>query len=136
MKAYSQDLRERVLRAVDEGKPRVQIIELFHVSRATIKRYLKQRRETGHVHPLAIPGRTPRKGAALQAHVGELLRERKDARLEDYCQMWESQSGVKLSPSTMSRAIRRAGYTRKKRCWQLLSKSSWGELLGGLKPPS
>ena len=37
-----------------------------------------------------------------------------DARLEDYCQMWESQSGVKLSPSTMSRTIRRAGYTRKK----------------------
>jgi transposase len=114
MKAYSQDLRERVLRAVDKGKPRAQIIELFRVSRATIKRYLKQRRETGHVQPQAIPGRTPRKGAALQAHVGELLHERSDARLEDYCQMWESRFGVMLSPSTMSRASRRAGYTRKK----------------------
>ncbi len=37
MRAYSQDLREHVLCAVDEGKPREQIIELFHVSRATIE---------------------------------------------------------------------------------------------------
>ena len=118
MKAYSQDLRERVLRAVDEGKPRGQIIELFHVSRATIKRYLKQRRETGTVQPRPIPGRTPKKGAVLRAHVVELLQERPDARLEDYCQMWESKHGVKVSPSTMSRAIRQGDFTRKKRHWE------------------
>jgi len=114
MKAYSQDLRERVLRAVDEGKPRTQIIELLHVSRATIKRYLKLRRETGQVQPHVIPGRTPKKGGALREKVEELLHERTDARLEDYCQMWERRSGVKVSPSTMSRAIRQADYTRKK----------------------
>ena len=118
MRAYSQDLRERVLRAVDEGKPRGQIIELFHISRATIKRYLKQRRETGTVLPRPIPGRTPKKGAVLRAHVVELLQERPDARLEDYCQMWESKQGVKVSPSTMSRAIRQGDYTRKKRPWE------------------
>ncbi|HLH60881.1 MAG TPA: helix-turn-helix domain-containing protein [Ktedonobacteraceae bacterium] len=124
MKAYSQDLRERVLRAVDEGKPRAQIMELFHISRATIKRYLKQRRETGNVQPQVIPGRTPKKTAALQANVEALLQERCDARLEDYCQMWESRSGIKVSPSTMSRAIRAAGYTRKKRHWQLANRIS------------
>jgi transposase len=43
MKAYSQDLRERVLRAVDLGRPRAEIVQLFGVSLATIKRYLKQR---------------------------------------------------------------------------------------------
>jgi transposase len=118
MRAYSQDLRERVLRAVDEGKPREQIIELFHVSRATIKRYIKQRRETGTVLPRPIPGRTPKKGALLQAHVIELLQEHPDARLEDYCQMWESKHGIRVSPSTMSRAIKQADYTRKKRHWE------------------
>jgi len=133
MKAYSQDMRERVLRAVDEGKPRAQIIELFHISRATIKRYLKQRRETGQLRPHAIPGRTPRKGAALQAQIGELLHECSDARLEDYCQMWERQSGVKVSPSTMSRALRQAGYTRKKRRWQQASRSSRSEPAGAHK---
>jgi transposase len=39
MKAYSPDLRERVLRAVDQEYQRADIIKLFGVSRATIKRY-------------------------------------------------------------------------------------------------
>ncbi|GHO81910.1 hypothetical protein KSD_96810 [Ktedonobacter sp. SOSP1-85] len=47
MKAYSQDLRERVLRAVDRGCPRTEIVRLFGISRASIKRYIKQRRENG-----------------------------------------------------------------------------------------
>ncbi|SRR5579884_4467071 len=130
MRAYSQDLRERVLRAVDEGKPRKQIIELFQVSRATIKRYLKQRRETGTLQPRPIPGRPASKGALLRAHVSELIQERPDARLEDYCQMWESQHGIQVSASTMSRAIRQANYTRKKRHWEQASGRKRPEPLG------
>ena len=41
MKAYSQDLREKVLRAVDQGFPRGEVVKLMGVSRATIKRYLR-----------------------------------------------------------------------------------------------
>jgi hypothetical protein len=48
-KAYSQDLRLRVLRALDAGASQSQVAEQFAVSVATIKRYLKQRREVGHV---------------------------------------------------------------------------------------
>ena len=66
MKAYSLDLRERVLRAVDQGEPRSEIVRMLGVSLSTIKRYLKQRRESGHVRPKAIPGRPARKGAALE----------------------------------------------------------------------
>jgi transposase len=78
-------LQERVLRAIDEGKPPVQIIKLFQVSRATIKRYLKQRRETGNGQTPLIPGRTPKKGAVLQAEVSRLVHQRLDARLAEYC---------------------------------------------------
>ena len=67
MKAYSPDLRERVLRAVDQGYARNDTIKLFGVSRATIKRYLKQRRETGEVKVKPIPGRPSKKLAPLQA---------------------------------------------------------------------
>jgi transposase len=66
MKAYSSDLRERVVRAVDQGYKRTDIIKLFGVSRATIKRYLKQRREAGHVSRKPISGRPPKKGAPLK----------------------------------------------------------------------
>jgi transposase len=79
MKAYSQDLRERVLRAVDQGYPRAAIIKLFGVSRATIKRYLKQRRETGEVRVKPIPGRPPKKLAPLHAGLKAQLEAHADA---------------------------------------------------------
>ena len=46
MKAYSEDLRVKVLRAVDQGHPREEIVKLLGVSQATIKRYVKQRRHS------------------------------------------------------------------------------------------
>src|SRR5947209_9642789 len=50
MKPYSQDLRERVVRACDERRgTRAQIAELFHVSTAWIRRLLQRRRETGSI---------------------------------------------------------------------------------------
>jgi transposase len=57
MKAYAQDLREHVLRAVDDGYLRAEIVHMFGISLSTLKRYLKQRRDEGHVKPKAIPGR-------------------------------------------------------------------------------
>jgi transposase len=112
MRAYSQELRQQVLRAVDEGQSRAEIIDRFQVSRATIKRYLKQRRETGTVLPRPIPGRPPKKGAALQAGVQDLLQAHPGARLQDYCHWWESLHGVKVSTSSMSRAIYAVGWRR------------------------
>ena len=80
MRAYSQEVRQQVLRAVDEGTSRAEIIERYQVSRATIKRYLKQRRETGNVLPRSIPGRPPRKKAALQKGEPALLEAHPEAR--------------------------------------------------------
>ena len=64
MKASSKDLREHVLRAVDQGHPRAEIVQLFGVSVASIKRSLNQRRETGDLSPKGIPGRPSKKYAA------------------------------------------------------------------------
>jgi transposase len=69
MQAYSQDLRHRVLHAIDAGQSQAVVAKTFSVSVSTIKRSLKQRRERGHVLPKAIPGRPAVKGAVLQAHL-------------------------------------------------------------------
>jgi transposase len=89
MRAYSQDLRRRILHAVDQGKPRAEIIKTFEVSRATIKRYLKLRRETGEVRAKAIPGRPAKKGVALQAGLRSQLEAYPDATLAEHCELWE-----------------------------------------------
>lgn len=118
MKAYSLDVRAKVLRAVDQGYPRAEIVKLLGVSLATIKRYLKQRRETGGVAPKPIPGRAPKKLAPLQAGLLRQLQAHDDVRLEDHCRLWEQTHGVRVSTATMSRAIKRVGWTRKKKRWQ------------------
>lgn len=115
MNAYSLDLRERVVRAVDQGYARAEIIKLFGVSRATIKRYVKQRRETGQLERKPIPGRPPKKSASLRAGLVAQLEANPDATLEMHCQLWKQVPGVCVSVSTMSRAIRRVGWTRKKK---------------------
>jgi transposase len=115
MRAHSQDLRHRILHVVDQGKPRAEIIKTFEVSRATIKRYLKLRRETGEVKPKVIPGRPAKKGAALLARLQPQLDAYPDATLEEHCQIWETTQGVQVSTASMSRAIQRLGWTRKKK---------------------
>jgi transposase len=47
MNAYSRDLRLKTLAAIDRGIPRMEVQDLFGVSRSTIKRWLKRRRQTG-----------------------------------------------------------------------------------------
>jgi transposase len=115
MQAYSQDLRERVLRAVDQGMSHQEVVQVLGVSLATIGRYLKQRREMGHVRPKAIPGHPRIKGAALQADLSDQLRANPDATREQHCQMWEERTGIRVSPASISRARMTLGWTRKKR---------------------
>jgi transposase len=114
MNPYSQDLRERILQTLDEGKTQAEVAQLFKVSTTTVKRYVKQRREKGHVRPKPIPGRPPKKQAPLQASLQAQLENAPDATLQEHCQMWKALSGVKVSISTMSRAIQGLRWTRKK----------------------
>jgi transposase len=114
MKAYSQDLRQRVLRAIDAGANQAQVAETFAVSRATIKRYLKARRETGHVTPKAIPGRPAVKGVVLQAHLRAQLEAHPDVTREEHCRLFKATYGIEVSTASITRARQALNWTRKK----------------------
>src|SRR5579859_5938095 len=114
MKAYSQDVRERILRAVDHGYPKTEIVQMFGISLSTLKRYVKQRREKGHMQPKAIPGRPSKKRAQVEAGMLPQLQAHNDATLEQHCDLWEQTQGERVSRWTMSRAIERLGWTQKK----------------------
>ncbi|GHO56035.1 helix-turn-helix domain-containing protein [Ktedonobacter robiniae] len=115
MKAYSTDLRERVVRAVEEGRSREEIVQLFGVSRATIKHYAKQYREAGDLGPKPIPGRPAVKEASLRSGLWSQLEANRDATLEEHCHIWEAIHGQQVRAATMGRAIKHLGWTRKKR---------------------
>ena len=115
MKAYSEDLRLRVVAAVDGGMPRSEAARVFGVSRATVKRYLALRRESGALAPRPRRGPPPVRMAALAEALPPRLASHPDATLAEHCAWYEETSGVRVADTTMSRVIRRLGWTRKKR---------------------
>jgi transposase len=132
MRAYSMDLRERVLAAVDRGTPREEIVRTLGVSQPTIRKYLRLRRETGSVAPKPPPKRPFSIGQSVKHRraLWKQLEEHYDATLEKHCLLWESKQGIKVSISTMSRAIRRLGWTLKKRVWVPPNETKRREVLG------
>ena len=122
MNTYSLDLRERALAAVDRGMPRKEAVGVFGVSLATLKRWLKKRREqTGSAAPKRKPGMRRRVGATLEERraLWRQLEKNPEATLEEqHRALWERESGVGVSVATMSRAIRRLGWTYKQRRWE------------------
>lgn len=116
MKAYSEDLRRRVVAAVDGGMPRSEVARVFGISRATLTRYLQLRRQTGAVAPRPRHGPPPIKTAPLAAALPARLAAQPDATLEEVRTWYEETAGVRVSLATISRVIsRRLGWTRKKR---------------------
>ena len=107
MNAYSKDLRLKTLAATDRGIPRKEVAELFGVSRSTIKRWLKRRRQTGGVETMKIPGRPSVKGEALRQWLPSQLNSNPDLTLREHCEAFEDASGVEVSEATMSRNIAR-----------------------------
>ncbi len=105
MKAYSKDLRLKVLDAVDRGVPRKEVARIFGISLPSIKRWLKRRRESGDVEPSPIPGPPARKGLMLEGWLPGQLESEPDLTLEEHCGAFEEALGVKVSAATMSRRI-------------------------------
>jgi transposase len=133
MGAYSKDLRLKVLAAVDRGVPRREVVGLFGVSLATLKRWLKRRQEGKGLAPRPSPGRTPTILATAEQKraLCEQLEANAEATLERHCQLWQERHGVRVSLATMSRAIRhKLGWTLKKRRWQPPSETNKREVLG------
>ncbi len=81
--AYSQDLRDRVLAAVDEGLPVYQAAPLYRVSVSFIYKLLARREQTGLTGPSATKGHRPRKLAGHEQTLRRYVEEHNDATLHE-----------------------------------------------------
>ena len=115
MKAYSKDLRLRVLAAVDRGMPRREVARTFGLSVSTVKRYLKLRRETGAVGARSIPGPLARKREILEEVLPAQVQRNPDLTLAEHCELLEDERGLGVSTATVSRALKSLGLPLKKR---------------------
>jgi transposase len=100
---------------VDAGISKGEVAKTFSVSAASINRWLRLRRETQKLEPKPIVGRASIKGRALDEGLVEQLREHPDATIAEHCELWEKQTGTRVSQATMSRAMKRLGWPLKKK---------------------
>lgn len=124
MRAYSPDLRTRIVDAVDTGMSKAQAARTFDVGLSTVKRYVRRRERTGSLDPGRSPGRHPTIGPQQQEVLRDQLRAHPAAFLDEHCTLWDAAQGVRVSTSTMSRAMRKIGFTRKKGRWVPVSETT------------
>ena len=116
MKAYSVDLRQKVIDAYNqqEGSQR-QLAKRLRVSLTFIENLLKRYRTDGTVEPRAHGGgQVAKLSPEQEAVVADLVAENNDAILVELCDQLEQRVGVRISRATMGRYVQKLKLTRKK----------------------
>ena len=117
MKVYSEDLLKKILQAVDRGRPKSEAARTFGVSRSSVKRYAAARREGRPLSPRKHPGSEPK----LDERARKILQADVEARpattLKDRCRFLQEALGVWVSESTLSRLLRKMGFSPKDGAW-------------------
>lgn len=121
---YSVDLRERIVEAVLERSFSIrETANMFRVGHATVERYLRRFRERGELTPCRPPGRPSRVDGEQLGALKKQLEAHNELTLMEHCELWERDTGIKLSYVTMHRLSKRLGISRKKRPFQPVNKT-------------
>ena len=124
MNAYSEDLRKKIVEALGRGTTKSEAARTFGVSRSSVKRYAKRNEEGRPLAPKKRPGLKPKLDEAARSLLEEDLEGRPAATLRQRREFLRAAAGVSVSGWTVSRALRRLGWSRKKGPWQLESATS------------
>ena len=113
-KPYSDDLRERVVAAIESGDTREEVAELYNMALSTVGGFIKRKRETGSVSLDKFGGY---KTFSLEPHTGlvqELVAEQPDRTLAELRDRLAKEQ-VMVSQSAISRFLHHINLTFKKK---------------------
>ncbi len=114
MKAYSLDLRTKIVESVRRGISKSETARRFGVNRSTVNRYLKRLDEGGSLAPKRRPGKHPKLDKRAMRLLEEDLKARPWATHSRRSEFLFVVCGVKVSEATICRSIKRLGHSRKK----------------------
>ena len=125
MKPYSEDLRTRIVKAVEEGISKSAAARLFGVSLSSVKRYVKISNRGDSLTPRKGGGRPPKTNQTTKKLLEEDVKERPAATISERRRFLERTSGKSLSDSTVRRLLKRMGFSQKNGLW-----GHWNETSG------
>ena len=116
MKPYSQDLRARVIAAVEAGQHSYpEIATTFAVSESTLDKWVKRWRDTGSVAALPFAGGRQRVLQEYATLIRTEVQQQPDVTLAELCERVAAQTEVTASRSMMARELQLLALPRKKR---------------------
>jgi transposase len=125
MDAYSEDLRQKIVQALERRRMnKSEAARAFGVSLSSVKRYAKAVREGRSLSPGKAKGKRPKLDEKARRLLEANVEERPFAKLSDRQEYLERVAGVRVSESTLSRALRQMGFGRKKGRWVRVSAMS------------
>jgi transposase len=114
-RAYSDDLRWRVLVAVEAGLPAQAVAERFAVGLATVYRWRRQAAQEGRRSAKPMQGGPkPVIRDEIRAALERLVEMDNHLTLAEYADALAAETGVRVKPWTVCRALQRLEQTRKK----------------------
>jgi transposase len=118
MQAYSLDLRRKIVETYEtEEISQRALAERFRVAVSFVEKLLKQWRETKDLNPKPHGGgQTLKLSSEHIILIGDLVQEKPDITLNELKQLLEEKTKVQVSQSTISRVLKRLGFTKKKQC--------------------
>jgi transposase len=116
MRPYLTDFRHKVVQAYERGEgSQRELAQLFGVSLSFIQDLLRRYRHTGSVAPEPHGGGNPGKIGPYLRVVEQLHQQQPDASLAERCEQLAATTPVHVGRTTMQRALKQLGLTRKKR---------------------
>jgi transposase len=117
MKPYSEDLRTRIVKAVqEEGISKSRAARLFGVSLSSVKRYVKIVNRGEPLTPRKGGGRPPKINQTTKKLLEEDVKERPAATISERRRSLERTGGKSLSDSTVRRLLKGMGISQKTEC--------------------
>lgn len=129
-RAYSYDLRQKVIRAIElDGWKKSEAAEMFQISRNTIDLWLKRKQETGDYRSLSSRPHCSKSKITNWQAFQEFAERHGDKTQAQMAVLW----GEDISPRTISRGLKRIGFTRKKRITDMRKEMKKEEMSSKLK---
>src|SRR5215216_6587524 len=126
MNAYSEDLRKKIVEAVEKrGMPKIEAAKTFGVGISSVKRYVATYREGRSLAPNKRPGSKPKLDEGARRLLESDLEEPPAATLPQRREYLRTVCGVEVSDSTLSRMLGRMGWSRKKRSVGASERDVW-----------